>query len=167
MIDATRATVNGTVLVAVGEGIAIGIGYYVAGVPNALIFVIFTTAFAMIPFGAWLAFSVAAVISISGGGSGIAAVGIFLWGTLVMLAGDHFVWPTLVKFLQGFLFSSHSSASSAGSPHSASSACSSGRSSWRRSWRCGANGYSVPRPRREVARNAALRPASGCGMRSE
>jgi predicted PurR-regulated permease PerM len=97
MIDATRATVNGTVLVAVGEGIATGIGYYVAGVPNALIFVIFTTAFAMIPFGAWLAFAAAAFVTISGGGSGVAAVGILLWGTLVMLAGDHFVWPTLVS----------------------------------------------------------------------
>jgi predicted PurR-regulated permease PerM len=97
MIDATRATVNGTVLVALGEGAAIGLGYFVAGVPNSLMFVIFTTAFAMIPFGAWLAFTVAAVVTISGGGSGVAAVGVFVWGTVVMLAGDHFIWPTLVS----------------------------------------------------------------------
>jgi predicted PurR-regulated permease PerM len=97
MIDATRATVNGTVLVALGEGAAIGVGYFLAGVPNSLMFVIFTTAFAMIPFGAWLAFTVAAAVTISGGGSGVAAVGVFLWGTVVMLAGDHFVWPTLVS----------------------------------------------------------------------
>jgi len=97
MIDATRATVNGTVLVALGEGIAIGIGYFVAGVPNALMFVIFTTAFAMIPFGAWLAFTVAAIVTISEGGSGVAAAGVFLWGSIVMIAGDHFVWPTVVS----------------------------------------------------------------------
>jgi predicted PurR-regulated permease PerM len=97
MIDATRATVNGTVLVALGEGAAIGLGYFVAGVPNFLMFVIFTTAFAMIPFGAWLAFTVAAVVTISGGGSGVAAVGVIIWGTVVMLAGDHFIWPTLVS----------------------------------------------------------------------
>jgi predicted PurR-regulated permease PerM len=97
MIDATRATVNGTVLVALGEGAAIGLGYFVAGVPNSLMFVIFTTAFAMIPFGAWLAFTVAAVVTTSGGGSGAAAVGVFVWGTIVMLAGDHFIWPTLVS----------------------------------------------------------------------
>ena len=30
------------------------------------------------------------------GGSGIAAAGVFLWGVVVMLAGDHFVWPVLV-----------------------------------------------------------------------
>lgn len=96
MVDATRGTVNGTVLVAVGEGLLIGVGYLIAGVPNAVFFTILTTAFAMLPFGAWLAFSVAAVVLISGGGSGIAAAGVFCWGAIVMLAGDHFVWPTLV-----------------------------------------------------------------------
>lgn len=96
MVDATRGTVNGTVLVAVGEGLLIGVGYFVAGVPNAVLFTIFTTAFAMLPFGAWLAFSTAAVVLISGGGSGFAAAGVFCWGVIVMLAGDHFVWPTLV-----------------------------------------------------------------------
>ena len=97
MIDATRATVNGTVLVALGEGFAIGVGYFVAGVPNALMFLIFTTAFALIPFGAWLAFTAAAIVTISEHGSGIAGTCVFLWGCIVMLAGDHFVWPTLVS----------------------------------------------------------------------
>ncbi|WP_029082538.1 AI-2E family transporter [Bradyrhizobium sp. th.b2] len=97
MVDATRATVNGTVLVALGEGLAIGVAYFVADVPNALTFLIFTTAFAMIPFGAWLAFTVASIVTISGGGSGIAAAGVFLWGSIVMLAGDNFVWPSLVS----------------------------------------------------------------------
>ncbi|WP_349631500.1 AI-2E family transporter [Bradyrhizobium tropiciagri] len=96
MVDATRATVSGTVLVAIGEGLAIGIAYFLAGVPNALTFLIFTTAFAMIPFGAWLAFTAAAIVTISGGGSGIAAAAVFIWGSIVMLAGDHFVWPSLV-----------------------------------------------------------------------
>lgn len=96
MIDATRGTVNGTVLVAVGEGLLIGVGYIVAGVPNAVMFAILTTAFAMLPFGAWLAFTAAAVVLVSGGGSGLAAAGVFFWGAIVMLAGDHFVWPTLV-----------------------------------------------------------------------
>src|SRR6201999_771451 len=50
MIDATRATVNGTVLVALGEGAVIGIGYFVAGVPNALTFFVFTPAVALVPF---------------------------------------------------------------------------------------------------------------------
>jgi predicted PurR-regulated permease PerM len=96
MVDATRGTVNGTVLVAVGEGLLIGVGYLMAGVPNAVLFTIFTTAFAMIPFGAWAAFTAAALVLLSGDGSGLAAAGVFCWGVIVMLAGDHFVWPTLV-----------------------------------------------------------------------
>ncbi len=96
MVDAIRGTVNGTVLVAAGEGLLIGVAYFVAGVPHAIVFTILTTAFAMLPFGAWLAFTAAALVLISGGGSGFAAAGVFFWGAIVMLAGDHFVWPTLV-----------------------------------------------------------------------
>ena len=96
MVDAIRGTVNGTVVVAVGEGLLIGVGYVIAGVPNAVMFTIFTTAFSMLPFGAWVTFTTASLILISSGGSGIAAAGVFLWGALVMLAGDHFVWPVLV-----------------------------------------------------------------------
>jgi predicted PurR-regulated permease PerM len=59
-------------------------------------FTVLTTAFALLPFGAWLAFTTAAIVLVSGGGSGVAAAGVFLWGATVMLAGDHFVWPTLV-----------------------------------------------------------------------
>ena len=96
MVDAMRGTVNGTVLVAVGEGLLIGVGYLIAGVPNAIIFTVLTTALAMLPFGAWAAFSAAALLLVSGGGSGLAAAGVFFWGAIVMFAGDHFVWPTLV-----------------------------------------------------------------------
>lgn len=96
MVDAIRGTVNGTVLVAAGEGLLIGVAYFVASVPHAIVFTILTTAFAMLPFGAWLAFTAAAVVLVSGGGSGFAAAGVFFWGAIVMLAGDHFVWPTLV-----------------------------------------------------------------------
>jgi len=96
MVEATRGTVNGTVFVAVGEGLLIGAGFFAAGVPNPVMFTVLTTAFALLPFGAWLAFTTAAIVLVSGGGSGVAAAGVFLWGATVMLAGDHFVWPTLV-----------------------------------------------------------------------
>ena len=96
MVEATRGTVNGTILVAVGEGLLIGVGFLVAGVPTPVMFTIITIAFAMLPFGAWLAFTAAALVLVSGEGSAFAAAGVFLWGAIVMLAGDHFVWPTLV-----------------------------------------------------------------------
>jgi predicted PurR-regulated permease PerM len=68
----------------------------IAGVPNPVLFIVLTIAFAMLPFGAWAAFTAAALTVLVTGGSGAAAVGIFVWGAIVMLAGDHFVWPTMV-----------------------------------------------------------------------
>lgn len=35
---------------------------------------------ALLPFGAWLAFTTAAIALVAGDGSGVAAVGVFLWG---------------------------------------------------------------------------------------
>lgn len=96
MVEAVRGTVNGTVVVAVVEGLLIGIGYFAAGVPNPLLFTLLTMAFAMLPLGAWIAFTAAALLFVLKGGSGWAAVAVFGWGATVMLVGDHFVWPTLV-----------------------------------------------------------------------
>jgi predicted PurR-regulated permease PerM len=96
MVDAIRGTVNGTVIVAIVEGLLIGIGYLAAGVPNPMLFTVLTIAFAMLPFGAWAAFSAAALALLFGGGSALAAFAVFAWGAVVMLAGDNFVWPRLV-----------------------------------------------------------------------
>jgi predicted PurR-regulated permease PerM len=57
MVDAVRSTVTGTISVAFTEGVLIGIGYFIAGVPNGLLFMFLTMAFAMLPFGAWVAFT--------------------------------------------------------------------------------------------------------------
>lgn len=96
MAEAIRGTVNGTIVVAIGEGALIGLGYVIAGVPNALLFTVLTAAFAMLPFGAWAAFTAAALTLGIGGGEPWAAFAVFAWGAVVMLAGDNFVWPTLV-----------------------------------------------------------------------
>ena len=96
MAEAIRGTVNGTILVALGEGALIGLGYVIAGVPNPLLFTVLTTAFAMLPFGAWAAFTAAAVTLGISGGEPWVAFAVFAWGAFVMLAGDNFVWPTLV-----------------------------------------------------------------------
>jgi predicted PurR-regulated permease PerM len=96
MVSAIRGTVNGTAVVAIAEGLLIGVAYLIAGVPNPVLFTVLTIAFAMLPFGAWAAFTTAALTLVVGGGSGLAAFCVFTWGAVVMLAGDHFVWPTLV-----------------------------------------------------------------------
>jgi predicted PurR-regulated permease PerM len=95
-VTAIRGTVSGTVVVAVAEGLVISAGYLLAGVPDPALFTIVTIAFAMLPFGAWAAFTAAALALVATGGSGIAAAAVVAWGSLVMICGDHFVWPTLV-----------------------------------------------------------------------
>jgi predicted PurR-regulated permease PerM len=96
MAAAARGTFNGTVLVAVGEGALIGVGYLLAGVPRPLLFTAFTIALAMLPFGAWLAFTAAALVLLSQGGGPLAATLLFGWGAVVMLVGDNFVQPGLI-----------------------------------------------------------------------
>lgn len=96
MIPAVRGSVNGTLVVAVGEGLLIGLGYVLAGVPQPLVFGLLTTACAMLPFGAWIAFSAAALLCAVQTGSQFAGAAVFLWGAFVMLIGDHFVWPKVV-----------------------------------------------------------------------
>ena len=78
------------VIVALAEGLLIGAAYVIAGVPNAILFTILTIAFAMLPFGAWAAFSAAAATLVVSGGSPGAAILVFAWGAIVMLAGYHF-----------------------------------------------------------------------------
>src|SRR5262245_14792181 len=96
MVAAIRGSVNGTVVVAILEGMLIGIAYAIAGVPYWALFALLTTAFAMVPFGAWVAFTMAALVLLFSGGSVMVAALVFGWGAVVMLVGDHFIWPTLV-----------------------------------------------------------------------
>jgi predicted PurR-regulated permease PerM len=92
---AIRGAVNGTVFVAIGEGTLIGIAYAVLGVPRPVLFAVATIAFAMLPFGAWLAFSVGALVLLIQGHA-VAAAGLVTFGAAVMLIGDNFVQPALI-----------------------------------------------------------------------
>jgi predicted PurR-regulated permease PerM len=68
----------------------------IAGVPHAVLFAILTAAFAMLPLGAWFAFTAAALVFLVEGGGGLAAAAVFGWGAVVMLVGDNFVQPALI-----------------------------------------------------------------------
>ena len=89
MVETVRGTVSATAIVAVAA-------YVIAGVPSPLLFALLTIAFAMVPLGAWVIFTSAALLLAVQGGSVFAATGVFLVGAVVMLIGDIFVWPKLV-----------------------------------------------------------------------
>ena len=92
---AVRGTVNGTVLVSVAEGVVIGIGYVIAGVPQPILFGTITVALAMIPFGAWAAFGLATLILL-GQGHVLAAILMFGGGVTVMTVGDNVIQPRVI-----------------------------------------------------------------------
>ncbi len=95
MVAAVRATVNGTVLVSVAEGALIGVGYAVAGVPQPLLFATFTVVLALVPFGAWLAFGLAALILL-GTAHLLAGALLFGFGAVVMTIGDNVIQPSVI-----------------------------------------------------------------------
>ena len=92
---AIRATVNGLVLVGLAEGVLIGIAYGIAGLPSPALWAAGTGILAIIPFGAPLAFLGAAAL-LASNGSVPAAIGVTLWGTLVLFIADHFVRPGMI-----------------------------------------------------------------------
>jgi predicted PurR-regulated permease PerM len=94
--DAIRGTVNGTIAAAVAEGAIIGVAYALAGVPHPLLFTALTMTLAMLPFGAWVAFTAAALILLFQGGSALLPIGLFAFGATVMLIGDNVIQPGLI-----------------------------------------------------------------------
>ena len=95
LVFAVRATVVGTVAVAIGEGLVIGVGYAVAGVPHPVLFALLTMTFAMLPFGAWIVFTAASAILLVNG-EPIPAALLFGYGAAVMVIGDNLVTPYIV-----------------------------------------------------------------------
>jgi predicted PurR-regulated permease PerM len=95
MIASVHGTVDGLVLVGLGEGFLLGIGYLIAGVPHPTLFGLFTAIAAMVPFGAPLVFGLAALVLLTQG-SVAAAIIIAVLGFVVTFVADHFVRPVLI-----------------------------------------------------------------------
>jgi predicted PurR-regulated permease PerM len=95
MVRSIRGTLDGLVLVGLGEGAVLGVAYAIAGAPHAALLGALTAVAAMIPFGAPLLFlSVAALLAAQG--SVLAAVVIAAIGFVVLFVADHFLRPILI-----------------------------------------------------------------------
>jgi predicted PurR-regulated permease PerM len=92
---AIRATVNGLVLVGLAEGVIIGIGYYFAGVPSPVLWAAATAVLAIVPFGAPVVYVTASVMLLLADKTG-AAIGVLVWGSIVLFVADHFVRPNVI-----------------------------------------------------------------------
>lgn len=95
MVQAVLATVNGLVLVGLGEGALMGIAYILAGLPHPVSIAALTGVLAVIPFGAPVAFG-AATLYLLAMGSMAAGLGVFGFGLAVVFVADHFVRPVII-----------------------------------------------------------------------
>ena len=95
MVASVHGTVDGLVLVGLGEGFILGVAYFFTGVPHPTLFGLFTAIAAMVPFGAPVVFGIAALILLTQG-SVASAVIVGVLGFVVTFAADHFVRPTLI-----------------------------------------------------------------------
>ena len=94
-VRSVRGTIDGLVLVGIGEGAAMAVAYVVAGVPHPLLLGSLTAVAAMIPFGAVVLFAIASAMLAAQGAVGW-AVGVFAIGMVVLFVADHFVRPFLI-----------------------------------------------------------------------
>lgn len=92
----TRAVVYGIGLTALAQGLLAGVGYWVAGVPSPVFLGMLTTLIALIPFGtpfAWGSVCIWLLID----GQFWPAVGLLLWGTLVVSWVDNIIRPIVIS----------------------------------------------------------------------
>jgi predicted PurR-regulated permease PerM len=94
-VAAVRATVNGLVLVGLAEGVLLGIAYILAGVRHPVSFGFATAVLASIPFGAPVAFAIAATTLLLDARL-TAAVVLLVIGSVIVFVADHFVRPALI-----------------------------------------------------------------------
>lgn len=95
MVQAVRGTVNGLVLVGLGEGAVLGLTYVLVGLPHPVTFGALTAVLAMIPFGAPVVFCIAAVVLLMGPGL-VPALVLLGIGFAVVFFSDHFIRPALI-----------------------------------------------------------------------
>ncbi len=95
MVASVHGTVDGLVLVGLGEGVVMGVAYALAGAPHPTLFGLLTAVAAMIPFAAVAAISLVSLL-VMANGSAIAAIVVFVFGMIVVFGSDHFVRPVLI-----------------------------------------------------------------------
>ncbi|HET6806405.1 MAG TPA: AI-2E family transporter [Frateuria sp.] len=95
IIASIHGTVNGLVLVGLGEGLLLGIVYALAGVPHPTVFGTLTALAATVPFAAPVVFALAALL-LAVQGSVIWAVVVLGTGFVVTFSADHFIRPVLI-----------------------------------------------------------------------
>lgn len=94
--DTTRAVLYGLVLTALMQGVLAGLGYWVAGVEAPALLGVLTAVLALVPFGApvvWGLVSIGLLVI----GETFAAIGLALWGAIIISQIDNLFRPLLIS----------------------------------------------------------------------
>ena len=94
-VQSVRGTIDGLILVGMGEGLVMTVIYLLLGVPHPLLLGMLTAVAATIPFGAAFMFLIAAALLL-GLGSVSGAIIVMASGLAVVGIADHFVRPALI-----------------------------------------------------------------------
>lgn len=92
----TRAVVYGILLTALIQGVAAGLGYWVAGLASPVVFGVLTAILALIPFGTPVAWGAAGFWLLLQGETG-AAIGVWIWGATVVSQLDNVLRPLFIS----------------------------------------------------------------------
>ena len=90
-----RGTIDGLVLVGLGVGALMAAVYFFLGVPHPILLGLATAILAMIPFGAVVAFAIAALLLLVQG-SPVSAIAVIVIGLGIVFVADHFIRPALI-----------------------------------------------------------------------
>jgi predicted PurR-regulated permease PerM len=94
-VAAVRGTVNGLVLVGLGEGVLLGFAYLATGLPHPVLLGLATGVLATVPFGAPLVFVVCGLVLLVQAHT-TAAIALLVFGAVVVFIADHFIRPILI-----------------------------------------------------------------------
>jgi predicted PurR-regulated permease PerM len=96
MTAVTRAVVMGTVLTALVQGVLLGVGFAIAGLPAPVVFGVVGAILSVVPFGGtalvWVPGAVALVLQGQAGW----ALFLALWGVILVSSADNFLKPMLI-----------------------------------------------------------------------
>jgi len=97
LIEVTRAVFMGIGLTALVQGILLGIGFAIAGVPSALVFGVLGALFALVPMVGTAIVWIPAVLWLLAQGQPYFALFMLVWGVIVVGGVDNFLRPMLIS----------------------------------------------------------------------
>jgi predicted PurR-regulated permease PerM len=97
LIDVTRAVFMGIGLTAIAQGILMGIGFAIAGLPSPLVLGVLSALFALIPVVGTAILWIPATLWLLSRGEAGHAVFLVIWSTLVVGSVDNFLRPILIS----------------------------------------------------------------------